>query len=70
MIAQELSYLCHTVILLMLVQGRTVFLCIHTHTAELIDKEGLSMQSDSLLLIESRTSVLPFHSDITNEKQG
>ena len=68
-LAEETSHLRQAFVALNVERG-TVLLGRHRHGAELIEHEGPSAATDTLLPEDGRTAILALHQDIANEKQG
>ena len=56
MAPQHFPDACQSGVVRFLQQFLTLFFCIDFHAAELIDKEGTSSQTDTFLLVDSRTT--------------
>src|SRR5574344_3049676 len=69
MVAQESSYLCQTIILLLVIQSRTVLLCIHLHAPKLVDIEGFAKPSNTFLPEDDWFPIFPFNSNVTIEEE-
>lgn len=69
--SEELTRLGQSLVSICLIEFWPVLLSIDHHAAELIDGEGSSEASDTLLFIDDRSVfVFPFDHDITDEEEG
>ena len=66
---QKFADFRHSRFILVIVQCRTVFFGIHSHTAKLINIERPSKAADAFLFKDGGTSVLAFHRNIASQHQ-
>ena len=67
-IAQEMSNLGHTLVVLVPKQLRAVFLRVHAHAAELVNGERSAETPDTFLLKDSRPAIFAFNKDVAQQK--
>ena len=68
-LAKELADLCQTTVFAAGIERRSIFLGIELHAAELINVEGTSETTDTLLLENGRAAVFALHGNVANQKQ-
>ena len=65
-ISEDFAHRCNAGIMLSC-QLCTVFLGIHTHTAEFVNHKGLTTDCDTLLFVNNRTMVIYFDHNCTDQ---